>query len=70
MALYNVGDRVVVRENLGIISSNYRYGHGYGMERLNGCPVTITRVIEHNGIEDDTEYKIAEDNGGFFVGKC
>ena len=70
MALYNVGDRVVVRENLGIISSNYRYGHGYGMERLNGCPVTITRVIEHNGIEDDTEYKIAEDNGGFLWGSA
>ena len=70
MALYNVGDRVVVRENLGVISSNYRYGRGYGMERFNGRTVTITRVIEHNGIEDDTEYKIAEDNGGFLWGSA
>lgn len=70
MALYNVGDRVVVRENLGVISSNYRYGHGYGMERFNGHTVTITRVIEHNGIEDDTEYIIAEDNGGFSWGSA
>lgn len=70
MALYNVGDRVVVRENLGDISRNYRYGYGYGMERFNGCVVTITSACEHYGIENDTEYSIAEDNGAFYWGSA
>ena len=34
MALYNVGDRVVVREDLGTNEHKYRYGYGFGMERF------------------------------------
>ena len=44
MALYNVGDRVIVKENLGTIDNNYRYGYGSGMERFCGQTVTISTV--------------------------
>ena len=70
MALYNVGDRVVVRENLGTDSENYRYGYGYGMERFNGRVVTIAIARDRFGIENDTDYLIAEDDGAFHWGSA
>lgn len=70
MALYNVGDRVVVRENLGTDSRNYRYGYGNGMERFNGRAVTIAIARDRFGIENDTDYLIEEDGGDFHWGSA
>lgn len=61
MALYNVGDRVIVKENLGTIDDNYRYGYGSGMEEFCGQIVTIYDVRYDNGDEHDVAYSLVED---------
>ena len=74
MALYNVGDRVIVKENLGTIDNNYRYGYGSGMERFCGQTVTISAVdhdfedencVIYSLVEDDEHWKWGSDD---FVG--
>ena len=62
MALYNVGDRVVVREDLGTNDYNYRYGYGSGMERFCGQTVTISTVNCDYGNENDVVYHLVEDD--------
>ena len=62
MALYNVGDRVIVKENLGTIDNNYRYGYGSGMERFCGQTVTISAVNCDYGNENDVVYRLVEDD--------
>ena len=68
MARYCIGDHVVVRENLGEDSSNYRYGYAPGMEHYNGQIVTISDIRGDYGDEYDVEYRIAEDSGRFMWG--
>lgn len=70
MALYNVGDRVVVNGNLGTNSYHYRYGYGHGMERFNGRVVTIAAVHDISGIEDNIDYLIEEDGRRFHWGSA
>ncbi len=70
MALYNVGDRVVVKEGLGTNSENYRYGYRYGMEHFNGRVVTITNVRDYSNVENDAIYCIEEDEGRFYWGSA
>lgn len=74
MALYNVGDRVIVKENLGTNDINYRYGYGSGMERFCGQTVTISAVdydfedencVVYSLVEDDEHWKWGSDD---FVG--
>lgn len=61
MALYNVGDRVVVREGLGTNSENFYYGYGAGMEEFCGRTVTIAEVYNDYGNENRVVYKLGED---------
>lgn len=61
MALYNVGDRVIVREGLGTTGNDYRYGHGSGMEEFCGQTVTISAVNRDYGNENDVVYHLVED---------
>lgn len=63
MALYNVGDRVVVRENFDALGMGYHFGYGQGMENFNGQTVTICSVRNDYGDEDQVVYKIEEDLG-------
>ena len=61
MALYNVGDRVIVRVGLGTADNDYRYGYGHGMEEFSGQTVTISEVYCDNGNENDVIYRLVED---------
>lgn len=62
MALYNVGDRVVVREDLGMRDGRYRFGYGTGMEEFCGQTVTICEVVYDDGDENNVVYKLEEDS--------
>lgn len=70
MALYNVGDRVVVREGLGTNSENFRYGYGDGMEEFCGRTVTIAEVYNNYGDENRVVYKLGEDPNGWQWGSA
>ena len=70
MALYNVGDRVVVREDLGTNDYKYRYGYGFGMERFCGKIAIIKTVNNDFGDEDSVQYKLEDDEGNWLWGSA
>lgn len=70
MALYNVGDRVVVREGLGTNGENFHYGYGDGMEEFCGRTVTIAEVYNSYGDENGVVYKLGEDPNGWQWGSA
>ena len=70
MALYNVGDRVVVREDLGTNEHKYRYGYGFGMERFCGKIAIIKTVNNDFGDEDSVQYKLEDDEGNWLWGSA
>lgn len=70
MALYNVGDRVVVRENLGTDSTNYRYGYGFGMDRFCGKVAIIKTVNNDFGDENSVQYRLEDDEGNWIWGSA
>ena len=70
MALYNVGDRVVVREDLGTNEQKYRYGYGFGMERFCGKIAIIKTVNNDFGDEDSVQYKLEDDEGNWLWGSA
>lgn len=70
MALYNVGDRVVVREDLGTNEHKYRYGYGFGMERFCGKVAIIKTVKNDLGDEDNVQYRLEDDEGNWVWGSA
>lgn len=70
MALYNVGDRVVVRENLGTDTTNYRYGYGFGMDRFCGKVAIIKTVNNDFGDENSVQYRLEDDEGNWMWGSA
>ena len=70
MALYNVGDRVVVREDLGTNDYKYRYGYGFGMERFCGKVAIIKTVNNDFGDENSVQYKLEDDEGNWLWGSA
>lgn len=70
MALYNVGDRVVVRENLGTDTTNYRYGYGFGMDRFCGKVAIIKTVNNDFGDENSVQYRLEDDEGNWIWGSA
>lgn len=70
MALYNVGDRVVVRENLGTDNTNYHYGYGFGMDRFCGKVAIIKTVNNDFGDENSVQYRLEDDEGNWIWGSA
>lgn len=62
MARYNVGDRVIVREDI----ENYAFGYGVGMDEYIGRTVTIASVS--SDMLGRVEYHIEEDGGQWMWG--